>query len=411
MSLDHRTKSVIQPSVYIEHMRSDTSMMKIRALLLSCLLLPGISAFAARPEIVSGLDKMSDSLMGAYRKAHPSAGGEKIAVFKFNTSAELEKKRIGFAVAELLTHRIVTKSGFTVVERLGMDKILAELKISMSGATNPDDALQAGRLGGAKLLVLGSVEKIGVKYHVNARLVEVETGQVTATAYEAFAVNVFEEEARNYIVYKPEEQRIGLYLLANWRHNSNLPRQIVATSPLWGGSTATVEPKAFNSLAWGAGLRYAPFSKLIIDISAMSTGARPKAGHVKEVNNLSSIVIQDDDYPAGITAYRGLISGKINISSRLFAYMGAGAAAYHIVSARVLSYNAAQTGFAKTSYITPCVQLRVEYFLQERVGVSLSGGYDFITKPAKQLERDEVTKSKRVELDKFYFEPTVSIYF
>ncbi|HBB65864.1 MAG: hypothetical protein A2X28_03540 [Elusimicrobia bacterium GWA2_56_46] len=381
------------------------------ALLLSCLLFPGTAAFAAQSEISAGMDKLADSLIGAYQIKHSSAADGKIAVFNFNSSKELEKKRIGFAVAELLTHRFVTKSGFTVVERLGLDKILEELKISMSGATDPDDALKAGKLGGAKLLVLGSVEKIGSKYHVNARLVEVETGEIAATAYESFPIGVFEEEAKSYIVYKPEIQRIGIYALANWRHNSNLSRQEFILNSYGQNVHTTVEPKTFNSLFWGVGLRYAPSAKLTIDVSAMNTGARPEAGHVKEEWTSPPSVISDDDYPVGVSAYRGLVSAKINLSRRFFAHIGAGFTAYRITTGSVLVYNNSPSGFAKVSYITPCVQLRTEYFLQDRVGISLSGNYDFTSKPARQTERDGLTKSNRVELDKFSLEPSISLYF
>jgi len=385
--------------------------MIIRTVLLLCLLFRASSVCAAQSEISSGLDKLADSLIVNYKNAHPSISNEKVTIFKFNASKELEEKRIGFAVSELLTHRFATKSGFIVLERLELDKLLAELKINMSGAINPDDALKCGKLGGAKLLVLGSVEKIGNKYHVNARLIEIESGQVSSTAYEAFPVSVFENEAKNYLASPPEIQRIGIYALANWRHNTNVSRQQVAVSNSWGGTTTTVNPKAFNLLGWGIGLRYSPSAKLTLDFSAMSTGQKPEAGHVREENNTSPYVFSDEDYSVGVTAYRGLLSLKKELSSELFIHLGAGFTAYRLATTSVLVYNNTSAGFAKTSYITPTVQFRAEYFLQARVGISLSGSYDFVSKTAIQLERDEIVTTKRAELDKLYFEPTISVYF
>jgi len=356
---------------------------------------------------------LADTLTTTYQKGREPGTKVKIAVFKFTSTKDLENRHIGLAISELLTHNIATKPEFTVVERLGLDKILAELKINLSGATNPDDALEAGKLSGARFVILGSVEKIGPKYHVNARFVEVETGQVIATAYESFPISVFEEEAKDFIIQTPGKQSIGLYALANWRYNKNLSRQETMTSTLWGGTTATVKPKAFNLLLGGIGLRYSPSTKFMLDFSAMSTGTMPKAGHITEVFNATQAAFLDSDYPAGATIYRGLVSRKITLAPGLFGHFGIGYAHYRIVSTNITPINnsANRIGFAKASYWTPCVQYRTEYFLQTRVGVSLSGNYDFISKPAKQLERDEITRTKRIELNKFYIESDISLYF
>lgn len=380
-----------------------------RTILLFSLLLSVTAAFAGRSEIEIGMQKLADSLVGNYQKDHSVTSDLKVAIFKFNASEELQKKNIGFAVSELLTHSLAAKPGFIVVERLGLDKILTELNINMSGAVDPDDALEAGKLGGAKYLVLGSVEKIGARYHVNARFVEVETGRIHSTAYESFPVNIFEEEAENYLAYAPETQRIGLYALSNMRHNTNsLAGQDFLFNNYPSNSinmTKELEPAAVNSLCWGFGLRYAPVKRLLVDISAMSTGARQKAGHIRETltylppTYTAPQAVSQYNYTIRISAYRGLISGKTIIYDGLFGYIGSGIAVYRI------------SGGAEASYLTPFIQLRAEYFLQERVGLSLSGSYDFIAKTAKRAEPDGITKSNRFRLDKFYFEPTISLYF
>lgn len=375
--------------------------MRIFAVLMLCLLSFRTVAFAVQSRISSGMDILADNLVSTYRKNHSDASDRKVAVFKFNSSAELGNKRIGFAVSELLTHRIAIKSGFTVVERIGLDKILSELKLNLSGATSPEDALTAGKLGGANLLILGSVEKIADKYHVNARLVEVETAEVVATAYESFPIKFFEEDARNYIGYTPENQRIGIYVLVNWRNNSNnLPHQEI-TANFHGPNrdTSIVDPRSFESLLRGVGLRYVPWEKLVIDVSRTRTGSKLKAGHVREED--AGWIIRDSDYYLTVLASRILISIKSTISTNLFAYFGAGATNYKI------------SGF---SYTTPSIQIRTEYFLQDRVGLSFSANYDFVSKPAKisglnGYIPNGLAISKRGELNRFSIEPSISLYF
>jgi len=67
------------------------------------------------------------------------------------------------------------------VERLELEKVIEELKLSMSGLTDDDYALQAGKILGAKYLLFGSLSKIGEQIKISCRLVETETSQIVYT--------------------------------------------------------------------------------------------------------------------------------------------------------------------------------------------------------------------------------------
>lgn len=67
------------------------------------------------------------------------------------------------------------------VERQELEKVIAELKLSMTGLTNDDYSLQAGKLLGAKYMLFGSLSKIGEQIKINCRLVETETAQIIYT--------------------------------------------------------------------------------------------------------------------------------------------------------------------------------------------------------------------------------------
>ncbi len=67
------------------------------------------------------------------------------------------------------------------VERQELEKVIEELKLSMSGLTDDDYVLQAGKLLGAKYLLFGSLSKIGEQIKISCRLVETETSQIVYT--------------------------------------------------------------------------------------------------------------------------------------------------------------------------------------------------------------------------------------
>ncbi len=67
------------------------------------------------------------------------------------------------------------------VERQELEKVMDELKLSMSGLTDDDYALQAGKLLGAKYLLFGSLSKIGEQIKISCRLIETETSQIIYT--------------------------------------------------------------------------------------------------------------------------------------------------------------------------------------------------------------------------------------
>lgn len=371
--------------------------MRLLSLFLSLSLLPG-ALFAGQSEISARMKSLADGLVTSYRAKHPAAAKEKIAIFEFTSTKELKERHVGHAVSELLTHHINGDSGFVLLERLELNKIMGELKLSMAGVTDQEDALKAGKLGGAKAIVLGSVEKLGDKYHVNARLVDVESGEVSATAYEAMPVSIFEEEAKDYIVYVPKKQRIGIYLLINWRHNSN----DVAFNASASGD-GEVSPEPFDIGLVGFGVRYAPSKSLLIDLSYMANSSIPRGGRDRTIPDYTSpgVFNQDRAYGVGVKAYRGLASYGFELSRKCAGFVGGG-----------LTYYQFQQNLS-AGYISPSMQVRGEYFPQERIGLSLAATYDMLNKTATSESVSEAVRRTRnmAKLGKISVESSVSLYF
>ncbi len=85
-------------------------------------------------------------------------------------------------ITEILRSKLVVSGAFEVVDRANIDKILAELELQASGATQEANSLRVGRLLNARYIVTGSLMRIGKSLSITAHMVDVETGQIKASA-------------------------------------------------------------------------------------------------------------------------------------------------------------------------------------------------------------------------------------
>lgn len=101
---------------------------------------------------------------------------------------ELSADGITKAEAQTFTNRLrseLVKTGvFIVLERGEMDDILKEQGFQLTGCTSNECAVEAGKLLNVKEMVAGSVGKVGRLYSIDARLIDVETGQILKSVTE-----------------------------------------------------------------------------------------------------------------------------------------------------------------------------------------------------------------------------------
>lgn len=74
----------------------------------------------------------------------------------------------------------LTQKGMQVVERGQLEKVLQEQKLGYSGLVNLDSAKKVGQLLGAEAIILGSIGDLGDNLTVDARLVDLESGDSMA---------------------------------------------------------------------------------------------------------------------------------------------------------------------------------------------------------------------------------------
>lgn len=127
---------------------------------------------------------------GAERKPSPAdaaASGAKLPVVSV-----LDFKVEGIAVAEsvliidMLSNAIVKTRRFIVIDRSQREKLLKEIEFSNSACSEENCQLQIGKLLAADNIVVGSIGKVGARYVINVKLLEVETSKAAGTASEVY---------------------------------------------------------------------------------------------------------------------------------------------------------------------------------------------------------------------------------
>lgn len=89
---------------------------------------------------------------------------------------ESKNQQLGEAVAENLRTALIETDCYRVVERNQLEKILKEHKLRDTGIINTDETVKIGKILDAQTIVLGSITKMGEKYTLNVRFVDIETG-------------------------------------------------------------------------------------------------------------------------------------------------------------------------------------------------------------------------------------------
>ncbi|MHB8864582.1 MAG: CsgG/HfaB family protein [Pirellulaceae bacterium] len=94
--------------------------------------------------------------------------------------ARLDPMEFGFA--EILQANLSAIDGLRLVERQRLHAMLSEQKLTLSGLADPETAVRVGRLLGAQRLIHGSFLELGERLYLQARVVDVETTSVLASA-------------------------------------------------------------------------------------------------------------------------------------------------------------------------------------------------------------------------------------
>lgn len=140
---------------------------------------PAVSVAQAMPE--KTLDRAIDVLVQQIVSSLPAEKKPLTAVLDFNDLSG-NVSAFGRLVGEELVTKLFQTKRVRVVERGLLEKALNELKFNLSEVVDPARAKQLGKQVGADAIVTGTITDLGSSVKINARLIEVEKGDVLAAA-------------------------------------------------------------------------------------------------------------------------------------------------------------------------------------------------------------------------------------
>lgn len=124
-------------------------------------------------ELKDGIDKLAILLA----KGVPEHRRMTVAVTDFPDLRGMTSD-LGRFIGERLTTRLSQFPRFRVIERRRLAQVLAELKFAMSDLVDPTKAKKLGRMLGVEGLVVGTVSDLGSTVDIDARIIEIDTGNV-----------------------------------------------------------------------------------------------------------------------------------------------------------------------------------------------------------------------------------------
>jgi TolB-like protein len=136
------------------------------------------AALAAR-----GLDAriraLADSLAIPLKRLPGDHRDQRFAVVTFEAvGQEAIDRSLGVVVTDLVVTDLARDHRLGLVERAQLNKIMDEMALQQSGAVDDKQAVEIGKLSGARALILGRVADAGEDFIVSARAVDAESGTV-----------------------------------------------------------------------------------------------------------------------------------------------------------------------------------------------------------------------------------------
>lgn len=107
-----------------------------------------------------------------------------ITVFDFKS--ENISKSDSILIVDLITSSLISTNKYRVIERSQRKKILEEINFSLSGCVDDSCQIEIGKMLSAEYIITGSIGKVGNKFVLNLRVLDVETGESISTSYKIY---------------------------------------------------------------------------------------------------------------------------------------------------------------------------------------------------------------------------------
>ena len=108
-----------------------------------------------------------------------SADDLRVAVMDFqNHTRRADLVYLEKAIPEIMVTDLSLCDKIILVERARLQEILDEMQLALSGIIDDDQVVEIGRMAGANAILVGSIVAGGDVYRLDARLVDVASGEV-----------------------------------------------------------------------------------------------------------------------------------------------------------------------------------------------------------------------------------------
>ena len=82
------------------------------------------------------------------------------------------------SVADFVSSSIAKSDRVVIVDRVNMALLVKEQMLQKTGITEAEKAVEVGKMLNVQKIVTGSVEKLGDRYYIDVKVIEVETGKI-----------------------------------------------------------------------------------------------------------------------------------------------------------------------------------------------------------------------------------------
>jgi uncharacterized protein (TIGR02145 family) len=104
----------------------------------------------------------------------------KIAVFDFKAGAGVTQNDVE-GISAMLVSAMSQNSGYTIVERMQIDKVISEQGFQKTSLTQ-QEMVRIGQILNVHKIVLGDISFIFGQYNIDSRIIDVQTGEVDASS-------------------------------------------------------------------------------------------------------------------------------------------------------------------------------------------------------------------------------------
>jgi hypothetical protein len=127
---------------------------------------------------------------------------KKLAVVTLDVGTERVDQETARGVVMFVENAFVNVGKVKVVDRAHIEEVFEEFEFQSTGAIDESTAVEIGKLSGADIIVIGSINRVGGIFYLNIKLIAVQTAEIIGSSIaQAEAATGFLEMA-NQAVYK-----------------------------------------------------------------------------------------------------------------------------------------------------------------------------------------------------------------